>query len=118
MADKDKEQRAYEMMRYAVGREEQADETLAELKAAAFEALLLHPGSDRADWEQILVEQYGTEVVDAYGNNPPEVFARLDDLWKTPYYDPASRKEKTYRDWAASFATEAAVNTYYKTEYN
>lgn len=28
------------------------DETLAELKAAAFEVLLLNPGSEMADWQQ------------------------------------------------------------------
>lgn len=28
------------------------DETLEELKAAAFEALLLNPGCDRADWAE------------------------------------------------------------------
>lgn len=42
------------------------DECLDELKAAAFEVLLLNPGSEMADWQQTLVLQYGTEVVDAY----------------------------------------------------
>ena len=114
MNDKDIEQRMYEMMKYAVEGEREADETLDELKAAAFEVLLLNPGCDRGDWEQTLVEDYGTEVVDAYGNNPREVFALLDDLWESPYYDKASGLEKDYKEWAEAFATEQAVDVYYE----
>ena len=48
------------------------NETLDELKAAAFEVLRLNPGCEQSDWAQILVKQYGTEVVDAYGKDPAE----------------------------------------------
>lgn len=89
------------------------DETLAELKAAAFEVLLLNPGSEMADWQQTLVLQYGTEVVDAYGQNPPEVYAALNDLWETPYEDINSGLEYDYKTWAAAFATDEAVRMYY-----
>lgn len=89
------------------------DETLEELKAAAFEVLLLHPGIGQGDWSQILVEQYGTEVVDAYGSNPNEVFADLADLWQAPYYDGNSTLEYTFETWAQAFATEAAVRMYH-----
>lgn len=114
MNDNDIEHRIYEMMKYAVEGEGQTDETLDELKADAFEVLLLNPGTGREEWKQILLEQYGTEVVDAYGNNPPEVFALLDDLWESPYYDKASGLEKDYKEWAEAFATEAAVDLYYE----
>ena len=53
------------------------DETLEELKAAAFEVLRLNPGCEQSDWAKILVEQYGTEVVDAYGKDPAEAYASL-----------------------------------------
>ena len=84
-----------------------------ELKASAFEVLLLNPGSDQGDWAQILVEQYGTEVVDAYGNNPDEVYAELADLWETPYLDKNSGLEYKFETWAMAFATEASVQMYY-----
>lgn len=89
------------------------DETMDELKAAAFEALLLNPGCEQSDWVNILLEQYGTEVVDAYGNNPTEVFADLADLWESSYYDKNSGLEYNFKTWAEAFATDAAVQMYY-----
>ena len=89
------------------------DDTLEELKAAAFEVLRLNPGCDQSDWADILVEQYGTEVVDAYGNTPSEVFAELADLWESPYLDEVSGLEYDYKTWAEAFSTDAAVQMYY-----
>lgn len=89
------------------------DEVLDELKAAAFEVLLLNPGCDQTDWRDTLISQYGMEVVDAYGNNPFEVFAALADLWEAPYKDENSGLEHTFKDWAQAFATEASVQMYY-----
>lgn len=89
------------------------DETLDELKAAAFEVLLLNPGIEQGEWAKILIEQYGTEVVDAYGNNPYEVFADLADLWETPYCDRRSGLEYPFAQWAVALANEAAVQMYY-----
>ena len=89
------------------------DEMLEELKAAAFEVLLLNPGCDEGDWAKILVEQYGTEVVDAFGNNPPEVFALLADLWESPYYDHNSGLEYDYKTWAKALWTDASIQMYY-----
>ena len=86
------------------------DETLEELKAAAFEALLLNPGCEQGDWAEILVSQYGTEVVDAYGTNPDEVYAELADLWESPYLDENSGLEYDFKTWAGAFATEAAAS--------
>ena len=88
-------------------------EALEELKTAAFEVLLLNPGCELTDWTNILVEQYGTEVVDAYGNNPDDVFAALTDLWETPYYDFNSGLEYTFKQWAEAFATKQSVEMYY-----
>ena len=87
--------------------------SMEELKAAAFEVLLLNPGCEQSDWAKILVEQYGTEVVDAYGNNPNEVFADLADLWESPYLDEVSGLEYDFKTWAEAFATDAAVQMYY-----
>ena len=90
------------------------DETPGELKAAAFEVLLLNPGSEQGDWVQTLVEGYGTEVVDAYGDNPEEAYAELADLWETPYLDENSGLEFTFAEWAEAFATDASVRMYYE----
>lgn len=84
-----------------------------ELKAAAFEYLLLNPGSEFGDWQQGLIEQYPTEVVDALGSNPEEVFADLADLWETDYTDPKTGIEQKLSEWAISFANEYSVGVYY-----
>jgi len=105
--------RKLSMLMKAVTEADEQDDTLEELKAAAFEVLLLNPGSEQGDWSKMLMEQYGTEVVDAYGNNPSEVFAELEDLWETPYYDRNSGLEYKFNQWAEAFATEASVQMYY-----
>ena len=87
--------------------------SLDELKAAAFELLLLNPGCDQAEWADILVGQYGTEVVDAYGKDPAEAYASLEDLWESPYLDEVSGLEYDFKTWAEAFATDAAVQMYY-----
>lgn len=84
-----------------------------ELQDAAFEYLLLNPGSDFGDWRQGLIEQYPAEVVDALGNNPDEVFAELSDLWESDYTDPKTGIEQKFSEWAMSFANEHAVGIYY-----
>lgn len=87
--------------------------SLEELKAAAFEVLLLNPGCEQSDWANILVEQYGTEVVDAYGKDPAEAYASLADLWESPYFDRNSGLEYDFKTWANAFTTDAAVQMYY-----
>jgi hypothetical protein len=89
------------------------DDTLDELKVAAFEALLFNPGSEQSDWAKILVEQYGTEVVDAYGKDPAEAYASLETLWESPYLDEVSGLEYTFSQWADAFVTDASVQMYY-----
>lgn len=87
--------------------------SIEELKAAAFEVLLLNPGCEQRDWADLLVEQYGTEVVDAYGKDPAEAYASLEDLWETPYLDEVSGLEYDFKTWAEAFSTDAAVQMYY-----
>ncbi len=95
-------------------RQEQGeDPIMEELKAAAFEVILLNPGCDRGDWAQTLVEQYGDQVIDAYGENPEEVYHALTDLWEAPYYDHNSGLEQDFSEWAATFSTEQSVQLYY-----
>lgn len=84
-----------------------------ELKAAAFEYLLLNPGSEFGDWQQGLLSYYPAEVVDALGNNPTEVFADLADMWESDYEDPNTGICQKFSEWAMSFANEYAVGIYY-----
>lgn len=91
----------------------ETDTLMDELKAAAFEYLLLNPGSEFGDWQQGMIEQYPTEVVDALGSNPEEVFADLADLWETDYTDPKTGMEQKLSEWAMSFANEYSVGVYY-----
>ena len=92
--------------------------SLDELKAAAFEVLLLNPGCEQADWADILVGQYGTEVVDAYGTDPAEAYASLEDLWESPYFDSNSGLEYDFKTWANAFATEESVMMYHDMSRN
>ena len=92
--------------------------SLDELKAAAFEVLLLNPGCDQADWADILVGQYGTEVVDAYGKDPAEAYASLADLWESPYFDTNSGLQYDFKTWARAFATEESVMMYHDMSRN
>lgn len=111
-----KEDVAFQKMALLMNAAKQAneqEETLEELKAAAFEVLRLNPGCEQSDWAKILVEQYGTEVVDAYGKDPAEAYASLEDLWESPYLDEVSGLEYDFKTWAEAFATDASVQMYY-----
>ena len=89
------------------------DEFNAELKEAAWNILHENPGSDFGDWQDMLIEQYPTEVVDALGTNPPEVYAELSDWWESMGYDDGITDLcYTFRDWAEYFATERSVELY------
>lgn len=91
----------------------ETDPFMEELKAAAFEYLLLNPGSKFIDWQKGLIKDYPTEVVDALGNNPGEVHSELTELWEREYLDPKTEIEQTFSEWAESFANESAVGIYY-----
>ena len=97
-------------------REEEFDETpdfYADLKEAAWNILHENPGTDFGDWQMMLIEQYPTEVVDALGTNPPEVFAELSDWWDCIDYDDGVLEiPHTFREWAEYFATERSVELY------
>lgn len=88
------------------------DEDLSALKQAAFEILLNNPGYEMNDWQQELISDYGNLLVDVYGSDPSDVYASLDDLWESPYYDPASGLEYDFQDWALAFTTEQSVCMY------
>lgn len=95
-----------------------------ELKKVAFDAIYKYGCDDCGDWIDTLVTCYSEEVVDALGNNPPEVYAELTDLWSTmDYEDPRTGICLTYRDWAIYFANEFSYIIYdelikSKQEYN
>ena len=91
----------------------ETDPLMDELKDAAFEYLLLNPGSDFGDWQQGLIADYPAEVVDALGNNPPEVYASLTDLWESEYEDPKTGLYQEFKEWAEAFSNESAVGIYY-----
>lgn len=93
--------------------EDDSSDTLAELKAAAFEILLTEPGSEFDDWRWELINNYGTELTDEFGSDPFDVDASISDLWETPYYDEASGLEYDFSEWALAFATEQSVQMYY-----
>lgn len=87
---------------------------MGELKDAAFEYLLLNPGSDFDDWRKGLIADYTTEVVDALGDSPEDVYAELADLWESDYEDQSTGIEQKFCEWALAFATENAVDIYYR----
>ena len=83
------------------------------LKRAAFEVLLENAGSDKCDWRDMLINGYASELTDAYGSDLEKVYAMIDELWESPYYDERSGLEYDYHDWAEAFATDAAVQMYH-----
>lgn len=92
---------------------EEAPDFYADLKEAAWNILHENPGTDFGDWQMMLIEQYPTEVVDALGTNPPEVFAELSDWWDCMDYDDGVLEiPHTFREWAEYFATERSVELY------
>ncbi len=96
--------------------EEELDEKVefyAELKEAAWNILHENPDTDLENWKMMLIEQYPTEVVDALGTNPLDVFAELSDWWNSMGYDDDITDVcYTFRDWAEYFATERSVELY------
>ena len=93
--------------------EEEAPDFYTDLKEAAWNILHENPGTDFGDWQMMLIEQYPTEVVDALGTNPPEVFAELSDWWDSMDYDDGVLEiPHTFREWAEYFATERSVELY------
>lgn len=91
----------------------ETDPLMDELNEAAFEYLLLNPGSEFGDWKNGLTTEYPAEVVDAFGNNPVEVNSDLADLWECDYCDPKTGIEQKFSEWAMSFANEHSVGIYY-----
>lgn len=92
---------------------DEASDFYAELKEAAWNILHENPGTDFGDWQMMLIDQYPTEVVDALGTNPPEVFAELSDWWDCMDYDDGVLEiPHTFREWAEYFATERSVELY------
>lgn len=107
---------AFNEVKTEENQEEELDEApdfYADLKEAAWNILHENPGTDFGDWQMMLIEQYPTEVVDALGTNPPEVFAELSDWWDCMDYDDGVLEiPHTFREWAEYFATERSVELY------
>ena len=107
---------AFNEVKAEENQEEELDEApdfYADLKEAACNILHENPGTDFGDWQMMLIEQYPTEVVDALGTNPPEVFAELSDWWDCMDYDDGVMEiPHTFREWAEYFATERSVELY------
>lgn len=107
---------AFNEVKAEENQEEELDEApdfYADLKEAAWNILHENPGTDFGDWQMMLIEQYPTEVVDALGTNPPEVFAELSDWWDCMGYDDGVLEiPHTFREWAEYFATERSVELY------
>ena len=107
---------AFNEVKAEENQEEELDEATdfyADLKEAAWNILHENPGTDFGDWQMMLIEQYPTEVVDALGTNPPEVFAELSDWWDCMDYDDGVLEiPHTFREWAEYFATERSVELY------
>lgn len=107
---------AFNEVKAEENQEEELDEApdfYADLKEAAWNILHENPGTDFGDWQMMLIEQYPTEVVDALGTNPPEVFAELSDWWDCMDYDDGVLEiPHMFREWAEYFATERSVELY------
>ena len=95
--------------------DEDAPDFYEELKLCAWNILHENPGSEFGDWQELLIEQYPAEVVDALGADPHDVFPALSDLWDSnDYTDEDTGECHTFAEWAEYFATERSVELYDK----
>lgn len=92
--------------------DEEEPDFYGELKTAAWNVLHENPGIDMGEWAGILMRQYPTEVVDALGSNPEDVYAALADLWESEYTDPKTGMWQDFHEWADTFVNESAVGIY------
>ncbi len=84
-----------------------------DLKEGAWNILHENPGIDFGDWQVMLIEHYPTEVVDAIGSHPAEVYATLTDMWDCDEYEDTDTEEcHTFAEWAEIFATDWSVRLY------
>ena len=91
----------------------ETDSVMDRLKKVAFDTLWRYGSEDCGGWINDLLACYPEEVADAFGNNPPEVFAALTDIWeRTDYEDPRTGYSMTYQKWAALFAVEYGLEVY------
>ena len=79
------------------------------LKECAWNILHENPGIDRYDWIDKLIQEYPSEVVDAYGTNPPEVFQELSDLWDMEYTNPETEEWHSFAYWSEYFDNDPDV---------
>lgn len=79
----------------------------AELIEAGWNIVRENPGIECQEWINELLRQYPSEVVDALGNNPPEVFHTLTDWWEyKEYTDPTTGEWNTLQGWSEFYATD------------
>ncbi|MDE5672902.1 MAG: hypothetical protein K2I02_06085 [Duncaniella sp.] len=86
--------------------EKDAPDFVEELKTCAYNIVRENPGIDRSEWIDELIRQYPSEVVDAYGTNPPEVYEELSDLWEMEYTDPETHEWNSFAGWSEYLATD------------
>lgn len=92
-----------------VDAEEDAPDFVEELKTCAYNIVRENPGIDRSEWIDKLISQYPSEVVDAYGINPLEVFHDLADLWEMEYTDPETGEWNSFAGWSEYLVTDPDV---------
>lgn len=83
-----------------------------EMKRDGFNYLKGFFGCDRGMWVDYLKSKHGDFLTVLYGIDSQLIENTLEKLWKTPYYDPDSEQEYTFRYWASVFSTEEAVQLY------
>lgn len=79
----------------------------AALVEAGWNIIHENPGIEVEEWISELIRQYHHEVVDALGNNPPEVFDTLRDWWDyKEYTDPDTGDWNTLAGWSEYYVTD------------
>lgn len=87
--------------------DEEPYDSMQELKMAAWNIVRENPGIEVQDWIEMLIKQYPSEVVDAFGSNPFEAFPLMEDFWDcNDYEDPETGECRTFADWSEYYATD------------
>lgn len=90
-----------------VEQEEEESDFEMELIESGWNIVRENPGIECQDWINELLRIYPLEVVDALGNNPPEVFHTLADWWEyKEYTDPTTGEWNTLQGWSEFYAND------------
>lgn len=104
--------RKYEILSSIIEQADRMEEARRELRQHAFRILHDNPGCDQERWAQLLLDECGDLITEAYGTSPQYICDSIPRLWSSHYTDPRTGLQKPLSTWAQVFATPESVQLY------